>query len=520
MRTVQTKLKKLAVATVAAASVASIQLTLPAAAADSTNAPPDNGSGSNAAQAAEIDALKAEVQELAQKVDALEHQQQSSAPAVAAPSSPSVADLDQKVRILERQREIDQEDAAAVAKSRPKISLGQNGFSFSTADTNFVASFHGVVQVDSRTYFNNPKLPSGTDGFLLRRARPIFNGTVFKDFDFNFTPEFGGSTVQIVDAYLNYRYDSALQLEAGKFKSPVGLEALQADVYTTFNERSIVTDLLPYRDVGVELHGDLAGGVLSYAGGIFNGSPDLNTTTVNTGLSNGKAFVGRLFAQPFKNSDLVPLQGLGFGVAGSYQHDDPVTTELTPGYTTDGQQKFFTYSSKVLPAGTHWRLSPQGYYYYGPFSLLGEYAISSQKVTGGTVKGNTPVTLQNTAWELTGGWVLTGEDAGYNGITPLHPFNLHNGDWGAFQFVARYANLDVDDNAFTDGFASASTTGNFTASASEARAWSVGLNWYLNRNIRINGSFSRTDFTGGRGTGATVTAQPENVLFTRIQLAF
>jgi hypothetical protein len=46
------------------------------------------------------------------------------------------------------------------------------------------------------------------------------------------------------------------------------------------------------------------------------------------------------------------------------------------------------------------------------------------------------------------------------------------------------------------------------------------LNWYLNRNIRFNVSFSRTWFDGGTGPGATVTKQPENVLFTRIQLGF
>jgi phosphate-selective porin OprO/OprP len=516
MSTVQTKLKQLTVAT----TIAGFQFALPAIAADSTNTPPDNGSNSSASQAAEIEALKNEVQALAQKVDELEHQQQTPQAAPAASTSPSVADLDQKVRILERQREIDQENAAAVAKAQPKISLGQNGFTFSTADTNFVATFHGLVQMDSRTFFANPKLPTGTDGFLLRRARPIFSGTVFKDFDFNFTPEFGGSTVQIVDAYLNYRYDSLIQLELGKFKPPVGLEALQNEQYTSFNERSLVSDLLPYRDIGAELHGDLGGGILSYAAGIFNGSPDLNTTTVNTALNNGKAFDGRVFTQPFKGSSVIPLQGLGFGVAGTYQHDDHLTTELTPGYVTDGQEKFFTYGSNVFADGTHWRISPQGYYYYGPFSLLGEYAVSAQRVNGGTVTGAKPVTLENTAWEIDGGWVLTGEDAGYNGVTPLHPFSLHNGNWGAFQIVARYANLDVDNDAFHDGFASASTTGTFAASAAEARAWSVGLNWYLNRNVRVSTSFSRTDFTGGKGTGASVTAQPENVLFTRVQLAF
>jgi len=44
------------------------------------------------------------------------------------------------------------------------------------------------------------------------------------------------------------------------------------------------------------------------------------------------------------------------------------------------------------------------------------------------------------------------------------------------------------------------------------------VNWYLNKNIRVNTSFSRTTFIGG-ATG-TVTKQPEEVLFTRAQLSF
>jgi phosphate-selective porin OprO/OprP len=83
--------------------------------------------------------------------------------------------------------------------------------------------------------------------------------------------------------------------------------------------------------------------------------------------------------------------------------------------------------------------------------------------------------------------------------------------------VARYAELDIDNAAFS-GFA------NSLVSASAAQAWSAGLNWYLNRNIRINASFSHTAFTGGGGAGTTapaiVTRQPENVLFTRVQLSF
>jgi phosphate-selective porin OprO/OprP len=427
-----------------------------------------------------------------------------------------IQELDQKVRVLERDREVDQDNVAAVAKTEPTVVIGPNGFTMNSPGSNFVAQLHGVVQLDSRSFFGDGGI-NGADGFLLRRARPIFTGTVFHDFDFNFTPDFGGSTVQIMDAYVNYHYDSALQLQLGKFKSPVGLEQLQADPFLLFNERSLVTDLVPNRDLGVELHGDLHSGVVSYAAGIFNGGTDYNGTTVNTSFQNDEAFEGRLFFQPLKSSSVNALRGLGFGVGGSYMANHPQassSTGLTPGYTTDGQQKFFTYASGVDASGAAWRVSPQAYYYYGPLGLMAEYAISDQQVA----LAKTAADLDNTAWEISGSWVLTGENASYNGVTPLHPFDPRNGAWGAWQLVARIEGSDVDGKAFKDGFASPKTN------ADGATAWSVGLNWYLNQNIRANLSFSHTSFSGlaanGSSTAGVVAAQDENVLFSRLQLAF
>jgi len=465
----------------------------------------------NTPEAEEIAALKKEIQALEQKVNSLQQQQQQQ-PAQA-PSAQLEA-LDQKVKILERERENDADAAAALVKSQPKISLGGNGFTFSSADSNFVAQLHGVLQLDSRSFFQDGGI-NGNDGFLLRRARPIFTGTVFRDFDFNFTPEFGGSTVQILDAYVNYHYNSALQLELGKFKSPVGLEQLQSDPYTLLNERSLVTDLVPNRDLGVEFHGDVLDGTVSYGLGVFDGSTDYNGTTVNSPYQDDKSFAGRLFFQPFKNSDLNALRGLGFGVGGSYLGNHPQTnssTGLTPGYTTDGQQKFFAYNAGVNANGGGWRVSPQAYYYWGPLGLMAEYAISDQQVASATKSAD----LQNSAWEVTGSWVLTGEDASYNGVTPLHPFDLRNGHWGAWQVVARAAQLNVDSKAFSDGFASSAKT------ADGANVWSVGLNWYLNKNIRADLSFSHTTFDGftGKAAPGVIPAQAENVLFSRFQLAF
>ncbi len=169
----------------------------------------------------------------------------------------------------------------------------------------------GVLQVDSRTFFNDSVNKNVNDGFILRRARPIFQGTLYRDFDFNFTPDFGGSSVQIFDAYGNYRYAPWLQVRSGKFKTPEGLEQLQQDANISFNERSLVTDLVPNRDVGLQFWGDINGGVLSYAAGIFNGVGDAQNSA-NAANGNEVEFAGRLFTQPFKASDLTALQGPWF----------------------------------------------------------------------------------------------------------------------------------------------------------------------------------------------------------------
>src|SRR6266446_906356 len=262
-----------------------------------------------------IKQLQKRIEDLEQKVKVLETGKPAEAQATDAQAKQRIADLDQKVKILERSRELDLEAAEAKAKEAPQITIGRDGFSLASADKNYALQLKGVLQVDSRTFFHDSGIV-GNDSLLLRRARPILQGTVARDFDFLFVPDFGGSSVQIFDAYLNYRYRPELQLRAGKMKSPIGLEQLQADVDILFNERSLVTDLLPNRDIGIVLQGDILGGVASYAAGIFNGLGDGRSTS-NFDFEDDKAFEGRVFFQPFKTTSIYPLQGFGFGVGGS-----------------------------------------------------------------------------------------------------------------------------------------------------------------------------------------------------------
>ena len=469
-----------------------------------------------------IKQLQKRIEELEQKVKGLENKTE------AAPSDQKtkqrVEDLDQQVKALERERQMDAAAAEAKAAKAPTISSGEQGFSLSSANGDFALQLKGVLQLDSRTFFADHGTV-GNDSFLLRRARPVLQGTLFRDFDFLFVPDFAGTSgAQIFDAYLNYRPIPEFQIQAGKFKVPVGLEQLMADRDTWFNERGLPSTLISGRDLGVELHGDIADGLASYAAGIFNGVGDGRNSN-NADFEDDKEFAGRLFFQPFKKSDLAALKGVGFGLGGSYEDMQKTNTSgllqttggSLAGFVTEGQQQFFSYNptnkATVVAAGEHWRVAPQAYYFFGPFSLLGEYTISDQEVRRTGASPNTTRFLDNRAWQVAAGWVLTGEDAAYShGVVPKHPFSLHEGGWGAWQLVGRYEQLDVDRAAFPL-FSDSKT------SARSAEEWSVGLNWYLNANLLIKTSLSRTTFRGGGGS-SSANRPAENVLFTRLQLAF
>ncbi len=438
--------------------------------------------------------------------------------------------LEQEIRILKRQRELDQEQvqqkaeqAAQKAKETPILKAGGDGFTLQSADGNFVLRLRGYAQADGRFYLHDTA-KNGVDTFVMRRVRPILEGTLYRDFDFRIMPDFGNgaaSTTILQDAYVEWKYLPWLKVRAGKYKPPVGLEQLQQDTWLSFAERGLPSDLVPQRDVGLQLSGDLFGGVVSYAGGVFNGVVDNGIADLDN--ADPKDAAARIFIQPFKKTDIKPLKGLGFGVGGTVGNQQFTSSSTNlPTYKTTGQNTFYSYRSGVAPDGTETRVTPQGYYYWGPLGLFGEYVRTDQELRLGTLFDH----VRNDAWQAQASFVLTGENASYNGVTPRHPFDLKNGGWGAFEIVGRYGDLHVDPSAFS----TAPTAGHQrfadpTKSAQEAREWGVGLNWYLNRNVKLVLNYEETYFDGGAGTTSAsafrvVDRQTERVVITRAQFAF
>jgi phosphate-selective porin OprO/OprP len=412
---------------------------------------------------------------------------------------------EQKIMVLERKLEIGDEAATSAKSSNAVVSAGPKGFSLKSADGKNQLKLRGTLHLD---YRNLSGTPPGTtvDTFLASRVRPTFEGTVAGIFDFRFMPDFGQGRTVIQDAWVNAKFAPGANLMLGKFKSPVGLERLQSANDMRWVQRAFPTALVPNRDIGLQLAGDVGEGRFSYQAAYLHGSNDGSSseTFTDVDINDDKEYVLRLFTQPFAESDSFALRGLGFGIAGSYTDQvGSATQPLLPSYRTPGQATFFRYRAAGATAGTiadgeRTRIAPQAYYYVGAFGAMAEYTESQQDVSRVVTTGTRAGTVDSDAWQFAVSYFLTGEEAAFKGFQPKTRFSLSDGTWGAFEVKARVQQINVSDDAFAGG---ADSFADPLASASRADSYGIGLNWYLNENLKWLFDVERTTFEGGAATG-------------------
>jgi phosphate-selective porin OprO/OprP len=85
-----------------------------------------------------------------------------------------------------------------------------------------------------------------------------------------------------------------------------------------------------------------------------------------------------------------------------------------------------------------------------------------------------------------------------------------SGGWGAWEIAARYSRLNIDDAAYP-------IFANQQVAAAMSREWAIGLNWYLNRNVKFVLDYDRSTFKNGAPSG---NRRPENGILTRLQFAY
>ena len=129
-----------------------------------------------------------------------------------------------------------------------------------------------------------------------------------------------------------------------------------------------------------------------------------------------------------------------------------------------------------------------------------------------SVTSTRDATLLNTAWQVQGGWFITGEREAYDDATPRR--NLGQGGAGAWELVARIHAIQFDEAAFIGG---ANSFANPASDPLSAHALGVGLNWYLNFNFKVQLDYEVTEFDGGAVSG---NRPDERVLTSQFALIF
>lgn len=485
-----------------------------------------------------------------------------------------VKQLDQKVKLLERKYEVDKEEADKKWSKLPKVvELGSQGLKVVSSDENFIMYLRALIQADASVFFDdNNSQPIASNGddipdnLYMRRIRPIIEGTLWKYVDYRIMPDFapgpsGTTSPKIFDAIADLRYFREASLAGGIMKAPVSLERLASATHLSFVERAWPTQLAPNREMGFMLHGEfdrpgypsdfsntgrnmtvtgnfpmyMYPDFFSYQVGVFNGTS--NNGSLYSDNNDSKDFQGRVFSHPFIHSGIDPLEGLGIGMAGTY--GNPNDTALSS-FQSPGLQTVFSYDAATRADGNAYRLYPQGYWIWGPFKLVGEYAVSNQDIANQVLPWKNGYNYNKysmdeniEAWNITADYVLTGEQNSFlnQGVKPRHNFNPFDGEWGALVLAARYTPVNFDKDTFVNVGTASKPVYPFAdprKSVESASTWALGLNWWLSLNTKLMFDYSQTDFSGGavdvKPNGAltnTVVDRPtEKVFQTRVQVNF
>lgn len=438
----------------------------------------------------QLDAMKAQLQQLQQKVDSLQG------------------------RVHHQERRATTIDFKAKKPSGPILDMTSgNRPGVCTFDKYNCVYLTGRFHLDLAAYSYDPAsaltVPQNPhNGFNARRARIGFTGHFARDFHWTLIGDFGGSqdgAAILNNAFLQYRGFGNTWIEAGYMLVPYTNDTQLGSNNTLFMESATAQVLAT----------DIAAGDNRSAIGFRTFGKNYWIGSYLTGPVVGADHTQRANVGVTARAVLVPVRtdNFTFMIEGDYQ------TLITP--QTDATLRLrdrievrVDPGVRLLDTGVLGNIDGADIYSAGfagalnNFYMQGEYFNFQIRRTAG---GDT----EFEGGYLQASYVLTGENRRYSdsngafgGINPKRPFMMGTGNWGAWEIAARYsyANLnDFDATAVVRG--------------GIQRNMTVGLNWYPTQNMRfmfnwIHGEVDRFN-AGGVNLGAEY-----DVFATRMQIAF
>ena len=351
--------------------------------------------------------------------------------------------------------------------------------------------------VDSRIYLDTAfyieDKNSLGDGVQLRRARMAWKTILWRDWYAEIDLDFAEEAVEVKDVY--FRFDNIFDRQGyvrfGNFRAPFGLEENTTSRYITFMERSQGTDP---QAIGRRMGLEVARWSDDFRVALCVCGPDVvdyETTDEDMNLN----FVGRISTAPINDGGRV----LHLGAAGAWRQ--PTYAALDgEGGEVRFRTRNETHVTDYKNLNTDYIQNVDDFTQFGGelafvsnrLMLQSEYMATSVKRTGG---------LEDLAFS--GGYAF----ASFFLTDDTHPYDHTSGEFhrvvpnsrnGAWELALRYSVSDLSDKDVLGG---------------ESTAWTAGLTWYANPNIKILTNYTLVDNDLNADDGGSLVGDDDYSIF-------
>lgn len=466
----------------------------------------------------------------------------TSAPApapVAAPAGPTTAELAARIQALEDALQADEAKTEAdhtrlstleqnfnyaswtFDNGRPTITSGDKRFSM-IFRVRFQSDFAGFMQDDPTAAGNKAQYKDLGSGMVIRRAHLGVQGFAFKDFWYEFRYNMGGSDAEAANlslARVSYVGIPGVRINVGVIEPATTFEGTFSSAQLPFMERpeidNIFADSFGGGDArrGIEFVYQKAGLLKSDDNLVFVAAYTGQPTGSNQGHANGgdewgTHALGRL-SYRFWN-DGANNAVIGSSLAYAFDQRGGMRFRDRPQIRVNGDRLI---DANIAGAREGLAYTVDASANYQNFWIGGEWAKFNAIVPGAAYNPSF------SGWFVEGSWILTGETKGYTvaaqnneiggwtGPKVANPFSLDGDSWGAWEWVIRFSDTDLNDkNAAGPVLGGRETILN------------TGINWYLNNQVRLGTYYQYVNVDKmDKLVGGTQIGQKFSVLGVRLQ---
>ena len=419
----------------------------------------------------------------------LESQEQSSGQASA---SSSESDLEKRVDKLEK--EMEEWNAADTLRA-----YWDEGLEWDSQDGRFHIEFGGRIMTDfafwtSKDSHIEDLVNDGDDledWTEFRRARLFTSGKLYSNtVIYKAQYDFAEGDGDFKDVYIGFPklLGDIGTVIVGHQKEPFSLEEQTSSKYMTFMERGLPNVFSPGRNTGFKVGNNVLNERVTWAVGVFDDAGDFGEDTGD----GDWATTGRLTAAPWYADDGAKV--LHLGMASSIRSLDDDETGFSSRPEMHEATKFVDTGDIMADEGT--LLGLESALVYGPFSVQGEW-IQAQIDTEDDPFFDDP---EFDGYYVYVSYFLTGEHRAYDlgdgafGRLKPHENAFEDGGLGAWEVGVRVSNVDLTDGLIMpapDPFEPFEAPEEKTPGELDNIA--LGLNWYLNPNMRVMFNYVMAD---------------------------